>query len=79
MKANQAEAFRIMGADVKQTAEQFAASARNVTWYDKRMNQEYLTKTMPSFLREASAIMLEAGLIKKVPDLAPMADTSYVK
>jgi NitT/TauT family transport system substrate-binding protein len=79
MKANPADAYRIMGADVKQTAEQFAASAKNVTWYDRKTNGEYLTTTMPAFLREASAIMLDAGLIKKVPDLAPMTDASYVK
>jgi hypothetical protein len=34
---------------------------------------------MPGFLKEASAIMLEAGLIKKAPDLAAMTDASYVK
>ncbi len=79
MKANPAEAFKIMGADVKQTAEQFAASAKHVTWYDKKMNQDYFARTMPAFLKEASSIMLEAGLIKKAPDLGPMADASFLK
>ena len=68
-----------MGADVKQTGEQFAASAKFVTWYDRKANQDYFAKTMPGFLKEAADIMLEAGLIKKIPDLSPLADGSFVK
>lgn len=79
MKANQRDAYAVMGADVKQSAEGFASSAKFVTWYDRKMNQEYFAKTMQPFLREATAIMLEASLIKKAPELAPLSDGSFVK
>jgi NitT/TauT family transport system substrate-binding protein len=79
MKANQQDAYTVMGADVKQSAEGFASSAKFVTWYDRKMNQEYFAKTMQPFLREATAIMLEASLIKKAPELAPLSDGSFVK
>jgi len=79
VKANPQDAFTVMGADVKQTGEQFAASAKFVTWYDRKANQDYFAKTMPGFLKEAADIMLEAGLIKKIPDLSPLADGSFVK
>ena len=34
-KTNQAEAYRIMGADVRQTAEQFGNSAQYLRWQDR--------------------------------------------
>ncbi|HMG49944.1 MAG TPA: ABC transporter substrate-binding protein [Inquilinus sp.] len=68
IKANPAEANRIMGADVNQTAEQFADSAKFVTWYDRAANKTYMTETMPVFIKEAADIMLEAGLLRTKPD-----------
>ncbi len=73
-----ADSNRIMGADVKQTAEEFARSAALVTWYTKVMNANYFTYTLPGFMKEASDILLEAGVIKKVPDLAAMADPAFI-
>ena len=79
MKKNPADAHAVMGADVKQTGEQFASSAKFVTWYDRKANQEYFAKTMPAFLKEANDIMLEASLIKKAPELGGLADGAFVK
>ncbi|MCC6466856.1 MAG: ABC transporter substrate-binding protein, partial [Alphaproteobacteria bacterium] len=78
IKKEPADSNKIMGADVKQSAEDFAASAALVTWYDKVMNANYFTYTMPVFMKEAADILLESGVIKKVPDLAPLADAGYL-
>jgi NitT/TauT family transport system substrate-binding protein len=79
IKQNPAEANRIMGADVKQSGEDFAKSAALVTWYDRTANQAYFEKTMQPFMKDATEILLGSGVIKKAPDLAPLADGSFVK
>ena len=80
IKADQKKAFEIMGKDVNQTPEQFAASAKNVRWYDKAGNQDYLGKTMPTFAKEVQDVMLEAKLIRKAPpSLEAMYTGEFVK
>lgn len=80
IKADPKKAFEIMGADVKQTPEQFADSARFVKWYDKPGNQAYLTDTMPGFLKDVRDVMLEAKLIRRAPDsLDGMSTPAFVK
>ncbi|HYG86332.1 MAG TPA: ABC transporter substrate-binding protein [Azospirillum sp.] len=80
IKADQQKTFEIMAKDVNQTAEQFAASAKNVRWYDTAMNREYLTKTMPTFVKEVQDVMLEAKLIRKAPpSLNAMYTGEFVK
>lgn len=78
IKKDPADANKIMGADVKQSAEDFAKSAALVTWYDRVLNNNYFTYTMPGFMKEAADILLEAGVIKKMPDLAPLADAGFL-
>lgn len=80
IKADEQKAFALMGKDVNQTPEQFAASAKFVRWYDKPMNQEYLAKTMPAFAKEVQDVMLDAKLIRRAPpSLEAMATTEFVK
>ena len=74
IKKDEKKAFEIMGRDVNQTPEQFADSAKFVRWYDKAGNVEYLTKTMPTFIKEVQDVMLEAKLIRKAP---PRLETMY--
>ncbi|MBM3537580.1 MAG: transporter substrate-binding domain-containing protein [Alphaproteobacteria bacterium] len=73
------DANRVMGADVKQSPEDFARSAALVTWYDKAANRDYFAKTIAPFMQEAADILLETGVIKRMPDLKVMADDSFVK
>lgn len=80
IKADPDKAFAIMGKDVNQTAEQFAASAKFVKWYDKAENQQYMQTVMPTFIKEVEEVMLEAKLIRRAPaDLVSMYNDSYVK
>src|SRR5205823_1128624 len=78
VRQDPAEANRIMGADVKQSAEDFAASAACVTWYDRTANKDYFAKTMKPFMTEATEILLESGVIKKAPELGALADSSFL-
>jgi NitT/TauT family transport system substrate-binding protein len=79
IKKDQADSFKIMGADVKQSGEEFGKSAALVTWYDKKANQDYFAKTMQPFMKEATEVLLDTGVIKKAPDLSPLADAQFVK
>ena len=41
IEKDQAKAYEIMGADVKQSAEQFGNSAKYLRWQDKAANQKF--------------------------------------
>jgi NitT/TauT family transport system substrate-binding protein len=69
----------IMGADVKQTGEQFAASSKYLRWQDKAANQKFFAGELQAFLKDAGQILLEIGVIKSVPDISSTIDTSYIK
>jgi NitT/TauT family transport system substrate-binding protein len=75
----QAKAYEIMGADVKQTGEQFGNSAKYLRWQDKAANQKFFAGELQAFSKEAADLLLEIGIIKQVPDLATIIDASYVK
>lgn len=79
IKKDQADSFKVMGADVKQSADDFAKSAALVTWYDRKANQDYFEKTMTPFMQEATDILLEVGVIKRKPELPMLANGSFVK
>mgnify|MGYP002718197277 FL=1 len=79
IKAQPDEAYRIMGADVNQTPEQFQASAKFVQWYDRDMNRTYMAETLPKFMKEANDVMAEARLVRRPADVSTMVDASFVK
>jgi NitT/TauT family transport system substrate-binding protein len=79
IKKEPAKSNEIMGAKVKQTAEQFAASASFISWQDKAANQAYFKGDLQAFMKEAADIQLEAGVIRAIPDLKPMVDDSFIK
>src|SRR5215217_4449166 len=47
------QAYGIMGADVKQTGEQFAASAKYLRWQDRPANKTFFAGEIQSFSKEA--------------------------
>ncbi len=79
IKADQSKAFEIMGADVKQTAEQFGNSAKYLRWQDKAQNKTFFTGEFKTFSKEAADLLLEIGVIKQIPDLSKLADTRFVE
>ena len=73
------KSFEIMGADVKQSAEQFEASQKYLRWQDRAANQKFFAAEHAAFSKEAADLLLEAGIIKALPDMTKLADTRFIK
>jgi len=79
IKADPKKAFEIMGADVKQSGEAFEASQKYLRWQDRAANQKFFAGEHAAFSKEAADLLLEAGIIRQIPDLTKLADTRFVK
>jgi len=79
IKSDQAKAYEIMGADVKQTGEQFGNSAKYLRWQDKDAAKTFFTGEFGTFSKEAADLLLEIGVIKSIPDLSKLADTRFIQ
>jgi NitT/TauT family transport system substrate-binding protein len=73
------KSYEIMGADVKQPADAFEASSKYLRWQDKAANQKFFAGEHAAFSKEAADLLLEAGIIKQIPDLTKLADTRFIK
>jgi NitT/TauT family transport system substrate-binding protein len=73
------KSFEIMGADVKQSAEAFEGSQKYLRWQDRAANQKFFAGEHAAFSKEAAELLLEAGIIKQIPDLTKLADTRFIK
>jgi len=78
IKAEQAKAYEIMGADVKQTGEQFGKSAAYLRWSDAEGNKAFFSGEWQAFNAKAADVLLEVGLIKAKPDFASLIETKFV-
>ena len=79
IKADPKKSFEIMGADVKQSAEKFEGSQKYLRWQDKAANQKFFAGEHAAFSKEAADLLLEAGIIRTMPDLTKLADTRFIK
>jgi NitT/TauT family transport system substrate-binding protein len=79
IEKEQAKSYEIMGADVKQSGEQFGNSAKYLRWQDKAANQKFFTGEFLAFNKEAADLLLEIGVIKSVPKIEDLFDASYIK
>jgi NitT/TauT family transport system substrate-binding protein len=79
IKREPKKSFEIMGADVKQTAEAFEKSQAYLRWQDKAANQKFFAGEHAAFSKEAADLLMEIGIIKQVPDLKGLADTSFIQ
>jgi NitT/TauT family transport system substrate-binding protein len=73
------KSFEIMGADVKQTGDAFEASSKYLRWQDRAANQKFFAGEHAAFSKEAADLLLEAGIIKSLPDMTKLADTRFLK
>ncbi|HMO46178.1 MAG TPA: ABC transporter substrate-binding protein [Rubrivivax sp.] len=73
------KAFAIMGADVKQSAEQFETSQKYLRWQDRSANQKFFAAEHAAFSKEAADLLLEAGIIRQLPDMSKLADPRFVQ
>ncbi|MBS1216825.1 MAG: transporter permease, partial [Proteobacteria bacterium] len=79
IKSDPKKSFEIMGADVKQTGEQFGKSAGYIRWQDREANKKFFSGEFQQFSAEAADLLLELGIIKSKPDLATIVDTSFIR
>jgi NitT/TauT family transport system substrate-binding protein len=79
IKADPKKSFEIMGADVKQSGEAFEKSQAYLRWQDRAANQKFFAGEFGTFTKEAADLLLEAGIIKSIPDLSKLADTRFLK
>ncbi|MBA3593883.1 MAG: ABC transporter substrate-binding protein [Pseudomonadota bacterium] len=73
------KSFEIMGADVKQPADKFEASQKYLRWQDRAANLKFFAGEHAAFSKEAAELLLEAGVIKALPDMSKLADTRFIK
>lgn len=76
---DQAKAYEIMGADVKQTGEQFGNSAKFLRWQDREANKTFFAEEWQAFTGKAADLLLEIGVIRQKPDFATMVDTRFIE
>jgi len=74
-----AKSYEIMGADVKQTGEQFGNSAKFLRWQDREANKTFFTSEFERFSNEAADLLLEIGIIKQKPDIKTIVDTQFIQ
>ena len=79
IKSDPKKSFEIMGADVKQTGDAFEKSQAFLRWQDKAANQKFFAGEHAQFSKEAADLLLEAGIIKAIPDLSKLPDTRFIK
>ncbi len=79
IRKDPAKSYEIMGAPTKQSGEQFGKSAAYLRWQDKAANQKFFAGEFQSFNKDAAELLLEAGIIRQVPDLNALADTRYIQ
>ncbi|HMM85885.1 MAG: ABC transporter substrate-binding protein [Gammaproteobacteria bacterium] len=79
IKAEPQKSFGIMGADVKQSAEQFEASQKYLRWQDREANRRFFAGEHAAFSKKAADVLLEAGIIRQIPDLSKLADPRFVQ
>lgn len=69
----------IMGAAVKQTGEQFARSATFISWQDRAANKKFFAGEIGKFSREAAELLLENNVIRSIPDIDTLHETTYLR
>ena len=79
IKAEPKKSFEIMGADVKQSGEQFEKSQAYLRWQDREANQRFFAGEFQQFSKEAADLLLEIGIIKSIPPIDGLADTRFIR
>ena len=78
IEAEPAKSFEIMGADVKQTGEQFAASAKFLRWQGREENRKFFGGEIQEFSKKAADLLMELGIIRSKPEIDTIIDTRFI-
>ena len=73
------KSYEIMGADVNQSGEQFAGSAQYLEWQDRDAAIAFFGGEFNDFSADAAQLLLDAGVIREIPDLSNLADPSFIQ
>ena len=79
IKTDQAKAYEIMGADVKQTGEQFGKSAGYLEWQDAEANKKFMNGGIEEFYSKAGPLLEKIGIIKQIPETSSLVDTTWME
>lgn len=79
IEKDKAKSFEIMGADVKQSGEKFGESASYLEWQGREANKKFFEGEFKTFSKTAADLLVEIGIIKAAPDIATLADTSFIQ
>ena len=79
LKKEPAKSNEIMGAAVKQTGEQFARSASFIAWQDREANKKFFAGEIATFSKEAAELLLENGVIRGIPDIGTLHETTFLR
>lgn len=79
IESDQDAAYEIMGADVNQTGEQFGNSAQFLEWQDRAANMEFFDGEWLEFSEAAGDLLLDVGIIREKPEIAGLADPSFIE
>ena len=79
LKKEPAKSNEIMGAAVKQTGEQFAKSAAFIAWQDRESNRKFFSGEIGAFSKEAAELLLENNVIRAIPDVGTLHETTFLR
>jgi NitT/TauT family transport system substrate-binding protein len=78
IKKEPEKSYKIMGADVKQSAKEFEESAKYLRWADRAENKKFFTKEFEDFSNTSADLLLQMGLIKNKPDVSTLYTTGAI-
>jgi len=79
IETDQAKAYEIMGADVKQSGEEFGKSAAYLRWQGPEENKAFFNGGIQDFSAKAGELLTEIGVIKAMPKLEDVIDTRFIE
>lgn len=79
IETDQAKAYEIMGAAVKQSGEQFGKSAGYLEWQDEEANKAFMSGGIEEFYAKAGPLLKQIGIIKEIPATETLIDTSWME
>ena len=71
------KSYEIMGADVKQSGEDFGKSAAYLQWQDAAASKTFFETGIKDFYAKAGPLLEKIGIIKSIPDTDSLVDTSW--
>ena len=79
IKADPKKSFEIMGADVKQSGRGLRGEPEVPALAGQGRQPEVLRRRARAFSKEAADLLLEAGIIRQLPDMSKLADTRFIQ